>query len=118
MRLQGKDVRDALVGTDDDPRAILSVDAAQVEDVRAVLEVRRVRLFVVAEFDAPLARQQHGRQFLDLDLTVGLLERRRKSITLSMSAPFEVKRRIGEFGDSAKKAASSRSCLPLASAKA
>jgi hypothetical protein len=39
-------------------------------------------------------------------------------MTLSMSAPLGVKRRIGEFGDSAKKVASSRSRLPLASAKA
>jgi hypothetical protein len=39
-------------------------------------------------------------------------------MTLSMSAAVGVKRRIGELGDSAKNAASSRSRLPLASANA
>ena len=34
VRVQRQHVRNVLVGTDDDHRALLAVDAAQVEDVR------------------------------------------------------------------------------------
>ena len=39
VRVQREYVRNVLVGTDDDDRALIAVDATQVEDVAAVLEV-------------------------------------------------------------------------------
>ena len=47
VRVQRQHVRNVLVRTNDDHRPLLAVDAAQVEDVGAVLEVGRVGLLVV-----------------------------------------------------------------------
>ena len=76
VRVQRQHVRDVLVRTDDDHRTLRAVDAAQIEDVGAVLEVGAIGLLVVDEPEASLARQQDGRQFLDLELAVSLLEDR------------------------------------------
>ena len=54
----------------------LAVDAAQIEDVGAVLEVGRERLLVVDQPEASLARKQNRRQLLDLEVAMPLLEDR------------------------------------------
>ena len=73
MRLQRQHVGHVLVGAHDDHHAVLAVDAAQREDIGAVLQVGGVDLLVVDQPEAPLARQQQCRQRIDIDLAVALL---------------------------------------------
>src|SRR5207244_2900956 len=74
VRVQREYVRNVLVGADNDNRALLTVDAAQLEDVGTVLEVGAVGLLVVDKPEAPLARKQNRREFFDLEVAVPLLE--------------------------------------------
>ena len=76
VRIERQHVRDVLVRTNDDHRPRLAVDAAQIEDVGAVLEIGRERLLVVDQPEPALARQQKRRQLLDLEVAMPLLEDR------------------------------------------
>src|SRR6266478_2278866 len=76
VRVQREYVRNVLVGADNDNRALLTVDAAQLEDVGTVLEVGAVGLLVVDKPEAPLARKQNRRELFDLEVAVPLLEDR------------------------------------------
>jgi hypothetical protein len=70
VRVEGQHVRDVLVRPDDHQRPFLAVDAAQIEDVGAVLEVGRERLFVVDQPEPALARQKKRRKILDLEVAM------------------------------------------------
>src|SRR5260370_32066988 len=74
VRVQREYVRNVLVGADNDNRPLPTVDAAQLEDVGTVLEVRAVGLLVVDKPEAPLARKQNRRELFDLEVAVSLLE--------------------------------------------
>ena len=52
VRVQREYVRNVLVGADNDNRALLTVDAAQLEDVGTALEVGAVGLLVVDKPEA------------------------------------------------------------------
>src|SRR5215212_4034493 len=74
VRVEREHVCNMLVRTNDDNRTVLPVDAAQVEDVLAVLEVGRERLLVVDQPEPPLARQEKRRQLFDLEVAMPLLK--------------------------------------------
>src|SRR3954454_6315211 len=76
VRVEREHVRNILVWTNDDHRPTLAIDAAEVEDVWAVLEVGRVGFLVVDKPEPPLARKQYRRQLFDLKLAVPLLKYR------------------------------------------
>src|SRR5258708_17032911 len=75
-RVKREYVRNVLVGADKDNRALLTVDAAQLEDVGSVLEFGAVGLLVVDKPEAPLARKQNRRELFDLEVAVPLSEDR------------------------------------------
>src|SRR5260370_7285906 len=74
VRVQREYVRNVLVGADNDNRALLTVDAAQLEDIGTVLEVGAVGLLVVDKPEAPLARKQNQRELFDLEVALPLSE--------------------------------------------
>src|SRR5258705_13791137 len=118
VRVQREYVRNVLVGADNDNRALLTVDAAQLEDVGTVLEFGAVGLLVVDKPEAPLARKQNRRELFDLEVAVPLSEDR-----ANIDHAVDVRARRGEpadrrIRDSARKSASLRRRCPLVSAKA
>src|SRR4029079_3671183 len=76
VRVEREHVCDIMIGTYDDDRATLAIDAAHVENVRPVLEVGSIRFLVIDESEAALARKQDRRQSLDLDVAVIPLKHR------------------------------------------
>jgi hypothetical protein len=73
---------------------LLAVDAAQIEDVETSSGVRAVGLLVVDETEAPFARKQNGRQVVQSEVAVSLLEDR-----ASIDDAVDVGRRRGEATD-------------------
>ena len=73
MLVQREHVGDVLVGAHDDDAARLAVHATQVEDVSGA-RVGAERLLVVDQAEPALAGQQDGRQLVDGQVTVALLE--------------------------------------------
>ena len=55
VRVEREYVRNVLIGSDDHHRTLRTVDAAQNEDVRAVLEVAAEGLLVVNDLEASLS---------------------------------------------------------------
>src|SRR6266481_9935540 len=94
VRVQREYVRNVLVGADNDNRALLTVDAAQLEDVGTVLEVGAVGLLVVDKLEAPLARKQNRRELFDLEVAVPLSEDR-----ANIDHAVDVRARRGEPAD-------------------
>src|SRR5258708_3331672 len=94
VRVQREYVRNVLVGADNDNRALLTVDAAQLEDVGTVLEVGAVGLLVVDKPEAPLAGKQNRRELFDLEVLVLLLEARANT-----DPAVDVRARRGEPAD-------------------
>ena len=72
-RTQGQDMRDVLVGSDQNETALLAVNTAQVIDVLVGVGRWTVDLFVVEQAIAPFAGEQQGWQALNRQLVVGLL---------------------------------------------
>mgnify|MGYP006894058779 CR=1 FL=1 len=60
-----QDMRDVLIGTHHDQRPLRPVDAAQIEDVGTVLEIRAEHLLVVPQAESALGRQQQAGQTID-----------------------------------------------------
>src|SRR5258708_12424433 len=94
VRVQREYVRNVLVGADNDNRALLTVDAAQLEDIGTVLEVGAVGLLVVDKPEAPLARKQNQRELFDLEVAVPLSEDR-----ANIDHAVDVRARRGEPAD-------------------
>src|SRR5260370_40407470 len=94
VRVKREYVRNVLVGADNDNRALLTVDAAQLEDVGTVLEVGAVGLLVVDTPEAPLARKQNRRELFDREVAVPLLEDR-----ANIDHAVDVRARRGEPAD-------------------
>src|SRR5258708_36614966 len=80
VRVQREYVRNVLVGADNDNRALLTVDAAQLEDAGTVLEVGAVGLLVVDKPEAPLARKHNRRAALRLEVLGPPLAGRRSTV--------------------------------------
>ena len=106
--IQRQHVRNVLIRTHNDQCAVFTVDAAEVKNIRAVLQIGAEGFFVVDQPETALARQQYGGQFIDPEFTMAW-KMARTSMTLSISAPAGVKRRTGESGESARNWASLRS---------
>ena len=85
MCVERKHVRNVLVGTHDNDRATLPSDGAGIENVRAVPEIRCLRLLVVDESETPLSGKQRRWQSLDRDVAVAALKHRASARRLSAS---------------------------------
>src|SRR5258708_33043328 len=76
VRVQREYVRNVLLGADNDNRALLTVDAARLEDVGTVLEFGAVGLLGVDKPEASLARKQNRRELVDPEVARPLAENR------------------------------------------
>ena len=76
MGIERQYVGDVLIRPHHDHAAFRAIDAARIENIGTVLQVRTERLFVIDQFEASLARPQQRRQCIEREIAMALLKHR------------------------------------------
>ena len=69
-----QDVGDILVRADDHNRTVAAIDAAQIENIRAVFQIGTERLLVIRQAERPFRRPKKCRKVVHVDIAEALLQ--------------------------------------------